>query len=204
MQHSISVPVSDSNTQEIGLLMYQTYWLPFEYVKLILLSAMISAIGLLAQGHQQQSTKVFLNKLIVAKKIVLLDEAMIGLEHYLGLAAVIFAIGMLGIVLNRNNLIVILMCMELMLLSVNINFVAIDHYLNFIDGQVMVFFILAIAAGEAAIGLAIFIVLYRENATIETGQLLIIERIDYGYKYHGINITVITLGWCHYCKVYHV
>ena len=95
---------------------------------------------------------------------------MIGLEHYLGLAAIIFSIGMLGMVLNRNNLIAILMCIELMLLAVNINFVAIDHYLSLIDGQVMVFFILAIAAGEAAIGLAIFIVLYRQYTSIETDK----------------------------------
>jgi NADH-quinone oxidoreductase subunit K len=95
---------------------------------------------------------------------------MIGLEHYLVLAALVFSIGFVGMVLNRNNLIAILMCIELMLLAVNINFVAIDHFLNSVDGQVMVFFILAVAASEAAIGLAIFIVLYQMYQSIETDR----------------------------------
>lgn len=95
---------------------------------------------------------------------------MIGLEQYIILAAIIFMIGLIGMVFNRNNLIAILMCIELMLLSVNINFVAIDHFLDLVDGQVMVFFILAVAASEAAIGLAIFIVLYQQHASIETDK----------------------------------
>lgn len=93
---------------------------------------------------------------------------MIGLMHFLVLAGIVFTIGLLGMVLNRNNLITILMCLELMLLAININFVAIDRYLDLVDGQIMVFFILAIAAAEAAIGLAIFIVLYQRYASIET------------------------------------
>ena len=95
---------------------------------------------------------------------------MIGLEHYLLLSGIVFSIGMLGMVSNRNNLIGILMCIELMLLAVNINFVAIDQYLQSLTGQVMVFFILAIAAAEAAIGLALFILLYRRYGSIETDQ----------------------------------
>ena len=94
----------------------------------------------------------------------------IGLDHYLVLSAVLFTFAMAGIFINRRNLILLLMCIELMLLAVNINFVAIDHFLNRVDGQVMVFFILAVAASEAAIGLAIFIVLYQMYQSIETDR----------------------------------
>lgn len=97
---------------------------------------------------------------------------MIGLEHYIILAAILFSIGLLGMVLNRNNLIAILMCIEVMLLAVNINFVAIDHFINALHGQIMVFFILAIAASEAAIGLAIFIVMYQKFQSIETDKFV--------------------------------
>lgn len=95
---------------------------------------------------------------------------MIGLEHYLALAGIVFSIGMLGMVFNRNNLIGILMCIELMLLAVNINFVVIDQYLHVVTGQVMVFFVLAVAAAEAAIGLALFILLYQRYRSIETDK----------------------------------
>ena len=93
---------------------------------------------------------------------------MIGLEHYLILAALVFMIGLLGMVLNRNNLISLLMCAELMLIAININLVAFSYFTKSMIGQVWVFFILAVAAAEAAIGLAIFIVLYRQHATIQT------------------------------------
>ena len=95
---------------------------------------------------------------------------MIVLEHYLILSALVFSIGLMGMVFNRNNLIAILMSMELMLLAVNISFVATDKYVSGVDGQVMVFFILAVAASEAVIGLAIFIVLYQKFATVATDQ----------------------------------
>ncbi len=95
---------------------------------------------------------------------------MIVLEHYLILSALVFSIGLMGMVFNRNNLIAILMSMELMLLAVNISFVAADKYVSGVDGQVMVFFILAVAASEAVIGLAIFIVLYQKFATVATDQ----------------------------------
>ena len=95
---------------------------------------------------------------------------MIMLEHYLILSALVFSIGLMGMVFNRNNLIAILMSMELMLLAVNISFVATDKYVSGVDGQVMVFFILAVAASEAVIGLAIFIVLYQKFATVATEQ----------------------------------
>lgn len=94
----------------------------------------------------------------------------VGLSHYLILSAILFGIGLMGMVLNRNNLIAILMCLELMLLASNINFVAIGQHLSQIDGQVLVFFILAISACEAAVGLAIFVQLYRSYQMIDTDK----------------------------------
>jgi len=96
---------------------------------------------------------------------------MISLTAYLSLGAVLFAISVGGIFLNRKNVVVLLMCIELMLLSANINFVAFSHYLNDIAGQVFVFFILTVAAAEAAIGLAILVTLFRNRRTIDVDQL---------------------------------
>ncbi len=96
---------------------------------------------------------------------------MIGLSHFLVLAAILFAISVAGIFINRKNLIVLLMCIELMLLAVNFNFVALSRYLGNIDGQVFVFFILTVAAAEAAIGLAILVVLFRSRRTIDVDKL---------------------------------
>jgi NADH-quinone oxidoreductase subunit K len=95
----------------------------------------------------------------------------ITLEHYLGLAAVLFAFAVAGIIINRKNLIVLLMCIELMLLSVNINFVAFSRFLGDASGQVFVFFILTVAAAEAAIGLAILVTLFRNRRTINVAEL---------------------------------
>ena len=96
---------------------------------------------------------------------------MIGLPHYLTLAALLFSIAVAGIFLNRKNVILLLMCIELMLLAVNFNFIAFSRYLNQIDGQVFVFFILTVAAAEAAIGLAILVVLFRSRRTINVEDL---------------------------------
>ena len=96
---------------------------------------------------------------------------MIPLSHYLILAAILFTIGIVGIFLNRKNLIVLLMSIELMLLAVNINFVAFSHYLNDPDGQVFVLFILTVAAAEAGIGLAILVALFRNLSTIHVDDL---------------------------------
>jgi len=96
---------------------------------------------------------------------------MIGLSHYLVLGTLLFAISIIGIFLNRKNVIVLLMCIELMLLAVNLNFVAFSHYLNDIAGQVFVFFILTVAAAESAIGLAILVVLFRNWRTINVDDL---------------------------------
>ncbi|MBX3646687.1 MAG: NADH-quinone oxidoreductase subunit NuoK [Rhodocyclaceae bacterium] len=93
------------------------------------------------------------------------------LSHFLILGAIIFSIGIVGVFLNRKNLIVLLMAIELMLLAVNMNFVAFSHFLGDIDGQVFVFFILTVAAAEAAIGLAILVVLFRNLRTIHVDDL---------------------------------
>jgi NADH-quinone oxidoreductase subunit K len=96
---------------------------------------------------------------------------MISLSHYLILGAILFAISIVGIFLNRKNLIVLLMAIELMLLAVNINFVAFSHYLNDLSGQLFVFFILVVAAAESAIGLAILVVLFRNLSSIDVEDL---------------------------------
>ena len=95
----------------------------------------------------------------------------ITLAHYLVLSAILFATSVVGIFLNRRNLIVLLMAIELMLLSVNINFIAFSYFLGDMAGQVFVFFILTVAAAEAAIGLAILIVLFRKLDTINDEDL---------------------------------
>ncbi|MFY2765162.1 NADH-quinone oxidoreductase subunit NuoK [Arenimonas sp. MALMAid1274] len=96
---------------------------------------------------------------------------MISLGHYLALGAVLFCISTAGIFINRKNLIVLLMCIELMLLAVNINFVAFSRFLGDVDGQIFVFFILTVAAAEAAIGLAILVTLFRNKRTINVAEL---------------------------------
>lgn len=96
---------------------------------------------------------------------------MIGLPHYLTLAAILFALAIAGIFINRRNLILLLMCIELMLLAVNFNFIAFSRYLGDETGQVFVFFILTVAAAEAAIGLAILVVLFRNHRSINVQEL---------------------------------
>jgi NADH-quinone oxidoreductase subunit K len=95
----------------------------------------------------------------------------ITLQHYLFLAGILFAIAVAGIFLNRKNVILLLMCIELMLLSVNFNFVAFSRFLGNLDGQIFVFFILTVAAAEAAIGLAILVLLFRNRGTINVQDL---------------------------------
>ncbi len=92
---------------------------------------------------------------------------MIGLEHYLTVAAVLFVIGIFGLFLNRKNVIIILMSIELMLLAVNLNLVAFSTHLNDLVGQVFAMFVLTVAAAEAAIGLAILVVFFRNRGSIE-------------------------------------
>ncbi len=96
---------------------------------------------------------------------------MIGLQHYLTLAAMLFVLSVAGVIINRRNLILLMMCIELMLLSVNFNFIAFSRYLGDDAGQVFVFFILTVAAAEAAIGLAILVVLFRNRRSINVEEL---------------------------------
>ena len=95
----------------------------------------------------------------------------IGLSHYLTVASILFTLGIFGIFLNRKNVIVILMSIELMLLAVNINFVAFSAFLNDLVGQVFAMFVLTVAAAEAAIGLAIIVVYFRNRGTIEVEDI---------------------------------
>jgi NADH-quinone oxidoreductase subunit K len=96
---------------------------------------------------------------------------MITLPHVLTLSGILFVISVAGVFLNRNNVVLLLMCIELMLLAVNFNFVAFSRFLGDIDGQVFVFFILTVAAAESAIGLAIVVVLFRQRRSINVEEL---------------------------------
>jgi NADH-quinone oxidoreductase subunit K len=96
---------------------------------------------------------------------------MITLQHMLVLSGILFALSVAGIFINRKNVILLLMCIELLLLSANFNFIAFSRYLGNIDGQVFVFFILTVAAAESAIGLAILVVLFRERSSISVEDL---------------------------------
>ncbi len=96
---------------------------------------------------------------------------MIPLSHYLILGAILFSLSVVGIFLNRKNLVILLMAIELMLLAVNLNFIAFSHYLGDVAGQIFVFFILTVAAAESAIGLAILVVVFRNRQTINVEDL---------------------------------
>ena len=96
---------------------------------------------------------------------------MIPINNYLILGAILFGLGLIGIMLNRKNIILLLVCVELMLLAVNTNFIAFSHFYNEVSGQVFVFFILTVAAAEAAIGLAIVMLLYRNRGNINVNQM---------------------------------
>ena len=98
-------------------------------------------------------------------------EPTIGVGHYLAVAAMLLVLGIFGIFLNRRNIIILLMSIELMLLAVNLNFIAFSHYLGDAAGQIFVFFILTVAAAESAIGLAILVVLFRNLDTINVEDL---------------------------------
>ncbi|MCC5791992.1 MAG: NADH-quinone oxidoreductase subunit NuoK [Legionellaceae bacterium] len=96
---------------------------------------------------------------------------MIPVSHYLILASLLFGLSLVGIMLNRKNIILLLVCIELMLLAVNTNFIAFSHYYNSVAGEVFVFFILTVAAAEAAIGLAIVLLLYRNQGNIDVDKM---------------------------------
>ncbi|MFA5958925.1 MAG: NADH-quinone oxidoreductase subunit NuoK [Tatlockia sp.] len=96
---------------------------------------------------------------------------MIPVNHYLIWAAILFGLGLVGIMLNRKNVILLLVCIELMLLAVNTNFIVFSHYYGEVAGQIFVFFILTVAAAEAAIGLAIVVLLHRNRGNIDVDKM---------------------------------
>ncbi|CAA9390908.1 MAG: NADH-ubiquinone oxidoreductase chain K [uncultured Rubellimicrobium sp.] len=100
---------------------------------------------------------------------------MIGLEHYLTVSAALFVVGIFGLFLNRKNIIILLMSLELMLLAVNINFVAFSSFLNDLVGQVFTLFVLTVAAAEAAIGLAILVCFFRNRGTIDVEDVNVMK-----------------------------
>ena len=100
---------------------------------------------------------------------------MIGLQHYLTISAMLFVLSIAGIIINRKNLILLLMCIELMLLAVNTNFIAFSRFLGDETGQVFVFFILTVAAAEAAIGLAILVCFFRNRGTIDVEDVNVMK-----------------------------
>ena len=100
---------------------------------------------------------------------------MIGIEHYIVVSAILFVLGVLGIFLNRKNIIVILMAIELILLSVNIQLVAFSAYLGDLVGQVFAMFVLTVAAGEAAVGLAIILAVFRVRQTLDSDRLELLK-----------------------------
>ncbi len=174
---------SISNTEALGRILYTDYLFYFEVAGLILLIAMIGAI-VLTLRHKEGVKRQDIGRQVgrrpaLAVEMVKLKirrvaraegggEAMmeITLGHYLTVAAILFTIGIFGIFLNRKNVIVILMSIELMLLAVNINLVAFSAHLGDLVGQVFALFVLTVAAAEAAIGLAIVVVYFRNRGSI--------------------------------------
>jgi NADH-quinone oxidoreductase subunit J len=156
-------PSALTNTEAIGRILYTDYIYYFQIAGLVLLVAMIGAI-VLTLRHRPGVRRQDISK----QNARTMDEAMtlVGLGHYLFVAAMLFTIGVFGIFLNRKNIIVILMSIELILLAVNINFVAFSSFLHDLVGQVFALFILTVAAAEAAIGLAILVVYFRNRGTI--------------------------------------
>jgi NADH-quinone oxidoreductase subunit J len=156
-----------SNTAEIGAVLYTEYVYPFQLAAAVLLIAIVAAITLTLRRRpglkvQDVSAQVAVD---AADRVRLVSM------HYLLLAGILFAIAVAGIFINRKNVILLLMCIELMLLAVNFNFVAFSRFLGDLDGQVFVFFILTVAAAEAAIGLAILVVLFRQRRSINVEEL---------------------------------
>jgi NADH-quinone oxidoreductase subunit J len=180
---------SSTNTKALGLVLYSEYLYPLEIAAVILLVAIVAAIALTLRDRKAAKHKTHLTKSVSKHPIGynwskwplyvnpwllhLRGEStmMVTLGHYLTLGAILFALSVMGIFLNRKNLIVLLMAIELMLLAVNINFVAFSHYLGDIHGQIFVFFYLTVAAAESAIGLAILVLVFRNRATVQVDEL---------------------------------
>ena len=167
-----------SNTQALGLVLYTRYVYYFEAAGVILLVAMVGAIVLTLQHKPERQTaerrrsrwrgiRATAIEIVKVKSGQGLRACMtIGLGHYLSVAAILFTLGIFGIFLNRKNVIVILMSIELILLAVNINLVAFSAFLGDIVGQVYALIVLTVAAAEAAIGLAILVAYYRNRGSI--------------------------------------
>jgi NADH:ubiquinone oxidoreductase subunit K len=185
--------VQYSNTKALGKLLYTKYLYPVEIAAVILLVAMIAAIALTLRSartasHQSVAAgacacrdRLTVVKMAATRQAPAPEPApmlprrrkhdALTLGHFLTLGAMLFALAVVGIFLNRKNLIVLLMAIELMLLAVNMNFVAFSHYLGDMHGQVFVFFILTVAAAESAIGLAILVLLFRNKSSINADEL---------------------------------
>ena len=178
-QPAASVATAEySNTQALGELLYTKYLYPFELAAVILLIAIVAAIALTMRhrtGYKAQdigATGVGAREgPDPDRQDARGDRAMIPLQFVLLLAGVLFALSVAGIFLNRKNVILLLMCIELMLLAVNFNFVAFARHLGDLHGQIFVFFIMTVAAAESAIGLAILVVLFRQRNSINVEQL---------------------------------
>ena len=163
------------NLQAIGALLYTKYVFLFEAAGLILLVAMIGAIvlthrkraGVRPQNVGKQVRRRPQDAVRNLKpEVGQGGRAVIGIEHYLVVSSILFVMGVLGIFLNRKNVIIILMAIELILLAVNLNLVAFSSALQDLTGQIFAMFVLTVAAGEAAIGLAILVIYYRGRGTI--------------------------------------
>ena len=185
------------NTKLLGVDVYTNYLYPLQIAAVILLVAIIAAISLTlrarkdskrtdpvgaGQGEEGRPGAAGVDEAgsagarrrqrgAAAGGRQAMSFGPITLGHYLTVSSILFALSVIGIFLNRKNLIVLLMAIELMLLAVNLNFVAFSHYLGDMAGQVFVFFILTVAAAESAIGLAILVVLFRTRSTIAVDEL---------------------------------
>ena len=170
------IPGGVTNTEALGLVLYTRYLHYFQLAGLVLLVAMIGAI-VLTLRHKPSVKRQDINVQNARTKAAAMDvrkvtgfrgvgEMTIGLGHYLAVAAILFTVGILGIFLNRKNVIIILMSIELILLSVNINLVAFSSFLGDIVGQVFALLVLTVAAAEAAIGLAVLVVFFRNRGSI--------------------------------------
>ena len=176
-------PAEVENTAALGMLLYTRYVFLFQMAGLILLVAMIGAIVLTLRKRAWVKRQDVLTQMYRDPKaaVELVDikpgqgRRMIGLGHYLTVAAILFVTGIFGIFVNRKNVIIILMSIELMLLAVNINLVAFSAHLGDLVGQVFALFVLTVAAAEAAIGLAILVCFFRNTGTIAVEDINVMK-----------------------------
>ena len=169
-----------SNTEAIGEVLYTRYLFYFQLAGIVLLVAMIGAIvltlrhkpGVKRQSIAEQVARDAGDRHRSPQRRTGEGHLMgVGLGHYLTVAAILFTIGMFGIMVNRKNIIIMLMSVELMLLAVNINLVAFSSFLHDLVGQVFALLVLTVAAAEAAIGLAILVAFFRNRGSIATEDI---------------------------------